>query len=90
MRLAAGISRHAKADPPTVSPGGAAIQVENVTHVFGKAEKQVMALQGISLDAKPREFVSVLGPSGCGKSTLFHIISGLTRPSSGDAIVQGS
>jgi NitT/TauT family transport system ATP-binding protein len=40
-------------------------------------------LNGINLQVKKGEFVTVVGPSGCGKSTLLNIISGLDRPDSG-------
>jgi NitT/TauT family transport system ATP-binding protein len=44
---------------------------------------RVTALEGIHLDIRRGEFLSLLGPSGCGKSTLLRIIAGLTDPSSG-------
>ena len=46
--------------------------------------EHVVALQSISLDVHPGEFLVLLGPSGCGKSTLLQIIAGLEAPSSGD------
>src|SRR5215212_7181142 len=41
------------------------------------------AVDRVSLDVAPGEFVSVVGPSGCGKSTLLRIASGLSKPSGG-------
>ena len=42
------------------------------------------ALQSITLDVQPGEFLIFLGPSGCGKSTLLQIIAGLEAPSAGE------
>jgi len=43
-----------------------------------------VALESVSLDVAPGEFLIFLGPSGCGKSTLLQIIAGLEAPSSGE------
>lgn len=43
----------------------------------------VTALERVSLDISPGEFVSLVGPSGCGKSTMLRLASGLDRPSAG-------
>lgn len=56
-----------------------ALKFVDVTKRFGPVE----ALEAVSLDVLPHEFVSVVGPSGCGKSTLLRLASGLDRPTSG-------
>lgn len=43
------------------------------------------ALEAVSFDVGPGDFVSIVGPSGCGKSTLLRIASGLDTPSEGAA-----
>jgi NitT/TauT family transport system ATP-binding protein len=46
--------------------------------------ERVSALESITLDVAPGEFLILLGPSGCGKSTLLQIMAGLETPSSGE------
>jgi NitT/TauT family transport system ATP-binding protein len=71
----------------------AGITVRDVTKVFrrrsGDGTGSFRALDGVTLDVGPREFVAVIGPSGCGKTTLLRMIAGLTRPDSGSITVDG-
>jgi NitT/TauT family transport system ATP-binding protein len=52
------------------------------------AEKRV-AVDHVSFDVAPGEFVCLLGPSGCGKSTILGILAGLDRPTSGEVLLDG-
>jgi NitT/TauT family transport system ATP-binding protein len=56
--------------------------VGKVWHIARTGER-VAALESISLDVAPGEFLILLGPSGCGKSTLLQIMAGLEAPSTG-------
>jgi putative ABC transport system ATP-binding protein len=60
-----------------------------VRKVYRTGSLDVPALQGIDLDVKRGEFVSIMGPSGCGKTTLLHILGGLAQPTSGHVFVDG-
>lgn len=60
----------------------------DVRHGFLTREgQQVLALEGVSFDVKPGEFVSIVGPSGCGKTTLLRLLAGLLAPSSGQILL---
>ncbi len=51
---------------------------------------QIMALNGIDLQIKEGEFVSIIGPSGSGKSTLLNMIGALDNPDEGSISVAGT
>ncbi|HNS62751.1 MAG TPA: ABC transporter ATP-binding protein [Anaerolineales bacterium] len=57
--------------------------IRNLSAVFQNDNGGLCALENISFDVKPREFVCVLGPSGSGKTTLLRILAGLIPPTSG-------
>jgi ABC-type sugar transport system ATPase subunit len=47
------------------------------------------ALDGLTLEVAPGEFLVLLGPSGCGKTTVLRLIAGLEEPSAGDIEIDG-
>ena len=66
------------------------IAVDKVNHVYRPPRgKPVLALEDVSLDVKPREFLALLGPSGCGKSTLLYLIGGFLPIEKGSITVNG-
>ena len=61
----------------------AALRVERVSHVYDDQHGTVDALDNISFEIQPGEFVCIVGPSGSGKSTLLRIVAGLIKPQQG-------
>ncbi|WP_322752108.1 ABC transporter ATP-binding protein [Frankia sp. Cas3] len=66
-----------------------AVRIAGVSRTFGSGSHRVQALDNVSFDVRPGEFVCLLGASGCGKSTLLGILAGIDRPSSGMVDVGG-
>lgn len=75
------------------------IKVENLSKLFhlrhsahsenGNADRELWALKNISFEIKRGESVGIIGPNGCGKSTLLKILSKITSPTEGRAIIRG-
>ena len=59
------------------------LTIRNLSVVFPDNNGGLHALEDISFEVHPREFVCVLGPSGSGKTTLLRILAGLIAPTSG-------
>jgi ABC-2 type transport system ATP-binding protein len=64
---------------------GTAVTVEGIHKSFGDVE----AVRGISFDVARGEVLAVLGPNGAGKTTMVNILSTLTKPDRGRAMVAG-
>ncbi len=65
------------------------IQINDMYKIYKIGEIEVRALNGVSLNVKPKEFVSIIGPSGSGKSTLMNMIGCLDTATSGEYILDG-
>ena len=65
------------------------ISVREVSKAFQVDGRIVAALNGVSIHACEREFVTLIGPSGCGKSTLLNLIAGLMDPDMGEIALRG-
>jgi NitT/TauT family transport system ATP-binding protein len=67
----------------------AILTVDNIVVRYETAEGPLIAVDDISFQVEPGEFLSVIGPSGCGKSTLFNVIGGLLTHHAGVVSVAG-
>jgi putative ABC transport system ATP-binding protein len=64
-----------------------ALELHQVTKVYGEGPTEVHALRGVDLSVEPGVMVAVMGPSGSGKSSLLTIAGSLEDPTSGTVLV---
>jgi ABC-2 type transport system ATP-binding protein len=66
-----------------------AIEVRNLTKRYGDGQSGVLAIDQLSFQVSPGEVFGFLGPNGAGKTTTIRLLTGLSRPSAGQARVLG-
>ncbi|GFO53594.1 ABC transporter ATP-binding protein [Geomonas sp. Red276] len=67
-----------------------AIEVDNLTKIYGRGETAVTAISDATFQVKPGELVAILGPSGSGKTTLLTAIGLINEPTHGKVIIDGA
>lgn len=72
-------------------PDDVAVALRDLVKIHqAKSRETFVTLNGISLDIRNEEFLTIIGPSGCGKSTLLQLMAGLAQPTSGSISVRGT
>lgn len=65
------------------------LKIESLRKYYGKSSNQTKALDGITFQVMPGEFLGIMGSSGSGKTTLLNCIATVILPSSGRMIMDG-
>lgn len=74
---------------PKTNAADVMIALQAVNKAYRTAAGDFWALQGVTLDIDPGEYVLIVGKSGAGKTTLTNMITGVDRLTSGEVLVSG-
>ncbi len=69
--------------------GGMAVEMRDVTHVYGHGDRARTVLNGLSLAVRPGEKVGIVGPTGSGKSTIMKLLLRYMDPKDGAILYDG-
>jgi NitT/TauT family transport system ATP-binding protein len=83
------LSNLRSAAAPMTSAPEPLLVIDDIVKKFQTPEGDVVAVDHVSFDVAPGEFLSIIGPSGCGKSTVFNVIGGLLGGYEGRVTVAG-
>ena len=66
------------------------IELQKVTKIYKpRRQREVTAMDNVTLKVSPGEFLVITGRSGCGKTTILNLLAGLARPTSGKVSIDG-
>ena len=65
------------------------LKIESLKKYYGKSKSQTKALDGITFQVMPGEFLGIMGSSGSGKSTLLNCIATVIQPTGGSILMNG-
>lgn len=71
------------ADPTKKNPS-VTLSIQSLSKIFAGKDKNVKALDDVSLEVREGDLFTLLGPSGCGKTTTLRCIAGFEKPTSGE------
>lgn len=66
------------------------LSLQSLYKIYKEGDIETVALRDASLKVQPGEFIAITGRSGAGKSTLLNLIGGLSTPSAGKVVIQGT
>ncbi|MDF2532603.1 MAG: nitrate/sulfonate/bicarbonate transporter ATP-binding protein [Clostridia bacterium] len=66
------------------------LNIENLSVSYKSNRNNIFALGPITMKIEDGDIIAIIGPSGCGKSTFLHVLSGIIKDHSGQAILNGA
>ncbi len=90
MALIADTGRQGGGGASAASEPEPLLALRHISKHFRTSRQDTRALDDVTLEVRPREFICIVGPSGCGKSTLLNIAAGIDTDYQGEAVFEGA